>query len=107
MSQGVGPGAADFEISVSTVSTTGDSSFLLPESFSKRLPELAHAIGSTTRSIVERVDWSGLVNSMGGQMGLDGVELSFGISLEAEAGIIVGKAKGASTFDIKVTLSKR
>lgn len=86
-------------------SDSGDlgPSIAVPESFAQRAGEVADSIAeiaSQFRSRLHKV--LGKPPDYGWRM--DTVELTFGIVVQAEAGIVIAKATSGATFSAKLTL---
>jgi hypothetical protein len=68
-----------------------------------RLDDIRAAIAAGTEAVGSSL---GTLSSPGG-WGVDEVTASFGITLAAEAGVILSKASAEATFDVTVTFTRQ
>ncbi len=68
-----------------------------------RLPEIQHGIAAGTQMV------AGTLGGLHGPKGwcINEVSASFGITLAAEAGVIVSKASAEATLDVTVTFTRQ
>jgi hypothetical protein len=71
----------------------------LTERFEQRVDELGDSIGSIAKRLRERLDTE-LTEERTSAWGLDEVNLTFSLDLEAEAGVVVAKAKTTAGFEV-------
>jgi hypothetical protein len=74
-----------------------------PESFGDRGEELASGLVRVAERFRGRIDE--LVSTGDGGARLDQVQLQFGLSLQAETGIVIAKAAAGTTFTATLTWS--
>jgi hypothetical protein len=75
---------------------------VLPEKLAERIDELGDGLGKIANDLRARLDAT-LESDDGSGWGLEEVQLSFSLGLEAEAGIVVAKAKTAAGFEAALT----
>ncbi len=76
------------------------------EEFGKRVSELGDSIGEIANELRRKLD-DALEQGEESDWGLDQIQLSFSLDLEAEAGVIVAKAKTAAGFEVQLTWSRK
>jgi len=76
------------------------------EEFGKRVSELGDSIGEIANELRRKLD-DALEQGEESNWGLDQIQLSFSLDLEAEAGVIVAKAKTAAGFEVQLTWSRK
>jgi len=87
---------------------TGDLSpvrKLAPEHLDQRLPEVARVVTSSARHLRDYLE-DGLADEVDRKWAVDQVEVSFEMTLMAEAGILVTRAAAGATFTARVTFRK-
>jgi hypothetical protein len=93
------------EIYIRVVPTPGREGDLggppLFERFEQRVDELGASIGNIARRLRTRLD-SELDDPQSPVWNLDEVSLSFSLDLEAEAGVVVAKAKTHAGFEVNL-----
>jgi hypothetical protein len=70
----------------------------LSDELGKRLNDIRAAIEAGTRAVADSIE--GLASTPGWQ--LNEVSASFGVTLTAEAGVLLSKASTGATFDVQV-----
>ena len=78
----------------------------LIDRFEDRVDELGVSLGQIANRLRERLDTT-LSSDAGSAWELDEVELSFSLDLEAEAGVVVARAKTAAGFEATLRWSRR
>lgn len=73
--------------------------------FEDRVGELGASLGRIANQLRERLDAT-LSSDAGSAWRLDEVELSFSLDLEAEAGVVVARAKTAAGFEATLRWSR-
>lgn len=76
------------------------------ESFSKRVGELGKSLGTIANDLRAQIDATLDEPEQSGWL-LDEVELTFSIDLEAEAGVVVAKARSSAGFEASLTWKRR
>jgi hypothetical protein len=86
-------------------SVSGDlgPSFALPESFAHRASEVADSIAEIASQFRSRLE-KRLDRPSDHGWKMDAIELMFGITVQAEAGVVIARASSAATFSAKLTL---
>ncbi len=77
----------------------------LTERFHERVDELAQSIGEVALELRERLDRE-LTQSDGGGWMLSDVSLTFSLDVEAEAGVVIAKAKTSAGFEVSLAWSR-
>lgn len=77
----------------------------LTERFTDRVDELGESIGEIARRLRSRLD-TDLADEKEAAWKLDEVTLAFSLDLEAEAGVVVAKAKTSAGFEVALTWTK-
>ena len=77
----------------------------LTERFIDRVDELAESIGDIARRLRSRLD-ADLADKTEAGWKLDEVTLTFSLDLEAEAGVVVAKARTSAGFEVTLTWKK-
>jgi hypothetical protein len=104
-SRSTAAGEPQILLEVRPAGTSGElgSRTAVPEDFSKRADEIAHSITDVIdhlragfRNLLEQKDDGGWK--------VGSVEIEFGISVQAETGIIIAKATGGATFAARIVL---
>jgi Trypsin-co-occurring domain 1 len=75
----------------------------LPESFTRRASEIADSIAEIASQFRSRLEKK-LERPSDGGWKMDAIELMFGVTVQAEAGVVITKAASAATFSAKLTL---
>ena len=78
----------------------------LLERFGDRIEELGSSLGEIANDLRAQLDAT-LDRDDGSGWGLEEVQLSFSLDLEAEAGVVVAKAKTAAGFEVALTWRRR
>jgi hypothetical protein len=98
------------EIKVQVVPSPDRARQLAPgktwESLDARVGELGESIADIAKRLREQLD-SGLATTEEPGWQLDDVELKFSLDLEAEAGVILARAKTTAGFEVTLTWSRR
>jgi|GEM_PF-2806447 len=76
------------------------------ERLKKRVHELGDSIGEIAGDLRERLDVT-LADRDDSSWALDQVQLSFSLDLEAEAGVVVARAKTNAGFEVMLNWSRR
>jgi hypothetical protein len=97
------------DIKVQIVPTPERAGQLAPgktwESLDRRIDELGESIADIARRLRTRLD-EGLVQEDRSGWQLDEVELKFSLDLEAEAGVVVARAKTTAGFEVTLAWSR-
>jgi hypothetical protein len=72
------------------------------EQFEERAPEVAGAILAVGNALRAELD-AGSGASSGSGWAMDGLTLSFELALEAEAGVVIARAKTTATFTVEIS----
>jgi NTP-dependent ternary system trypsin peptidase co-occuring protein len=75
-----------------------------PEAFAPRADEIADSVAEVANRFRDRLD-SAIANGGAGWR-LGEVELSFGLDLEAESGVLIAKERAGCTFSATLTWSR-
>jgi len=75
----------------------------VPESFTRRAGEVADSIAEIASQFRSRLE-KRLDRPSDHGWRMDAIELMFGITVQAEAGVVITKATSAATFSAKLTL---
>jgi hypothetical protein len=81
----------------------GELAGTLLEKFAARVDELGASIGEIAERLRGRLEAELAAEDEGPSWMLDEVELSFSLDLEAEAGVVVAKAKTTAGFEVVLT----
>jgi hypothetical protein len=104
-SRSIAAGEPQILLEVRPVGSSGElaSRSAVPEDFNKRADEIAHSISDVIdhlragfRNLLEQKDDAGWK--------VGSVEVEFGISVQAETGVIIAKATGGATFAARIVL---
>ena len=76
------------------------------EEFGKRISELGDSIGEIANELRRKLD-AALEQGEESDWGLEQIQLSFSLDLEAEAGVIVAKTRTSAGFEVQLTWSRR
>jgi Trypsin-co-occurring domain 1 len=77
----------------------------LVERFEQRVDELGESIGEIARRLRERLDTE-LAEDQRAAWRLGDVTLRFSLDLEAEAGVVVAKARTTAGFEVELTWTR-
>ena len=75
----------------------------VPESFAQRADEVADSIAEIASQFRSRLEKK-LNRPSSSDWDMDAIELMFGITVQAEAGVIIARATSGATFSAKLTL---
>ena len=75
----------------------------VPESFAQRAGEVADSIAEIASQFRSRLK-NKLIRPSNSDWDMDTIELTFGITVQAEAGVIIARATSSATFSAKLTL---
>jgi len=79
----------------------------VPEAFDERADDVMTAALDVAERLRERLDADGAKLAAGtSDWALDQVELQFGLTLQAESGVIVAKVSGSASFQVTLTWTK-
>lgn len=95
----------DIKVEVTSSRQTGGDlapRVTLPESLKGRVSELGESIAEIANGLRAEIDRR-METSGNAQWDLDTVEMSFSLDLEAEAGVVVTRAKTSAGFEVTLT----
>ena len=103
--KGSGRRSTEILLEVQPRSVSGDlgPSIFVPEAFARRADEVADSIAEIASQFRSRLEKT-LDGPSDHGWKMDAIELMFGITVQAEAGVIIAKATSAATFSAKLTL---
>lgn len=78
----------------------------LSERFADRVHELGEGLGQIANDLRDQLDATLKEDGSRG-WGLEAVQLTFSLDLQAEAGVVVAKAKTAAGFEASMTWNRR
>jgi Trypsin-co-occurring domain 1 len=78
------------------------ATFIGPESFSKRATDISDGVSGVANAIRADLERK-IVRNADSSLALKEIELKFSLDLEAEAGVVIARAKTTAGFEVTLT----